>query len=197
MLLCGIVTFMTEELTICEVSLDDAPAIAEIYAHYVLKSTATFETDPPDLAETRRRIVEFSSGGYPFLVTRDDTGRVLGFAFSHRYGPRIGYRYSVETTIYVRPDSIGRGIGSALLKALLEECEKRDFRQAFAVIAASEPASVVLHARAGFFPVGTLSGAGWKHGQWVDVFLMQRKLGDGKETLPGDEKHIAEDAVAT
>jgi Sortase and related acyltransferases len=184
MLLCGIVSFMTEELTICEVSLDDAAAISEIYAHYVLESTATFETEPPDEVESRRRIVEFSSDGYPFLVTRDETGRILGFAFSQRYGPRIGYRYSVETTIYVRKDCGGRGIGSALLKALVDECEKRGFRQAFAVIAASEPTAVVLHARAGFFPVGTLSGAGWKHGQWVDVFLMQRKLGDGNETLP-------------
>lgn len=186
MLLCGIVSLMTEELTICAASLDDAAAIAEIYAHYVLESTATFETEPPDEAESRRRISEILDAGYPFLITRDDGGRVLGFAYGHRYGPRVGYRYSVETTVYVRPDSVGRGIGSALLRELIAECEKRGYRQAFAVIAASEPTSVVLHARAGFFPVGTLNGAAWKHGQWVDVFLMQRKLGGGNETLPGE-----------
>ncbi|WP_255406251.1 GNAT family N-acetyltransferase [Novosphingobium sp. CF614] len=175
---------MTEELTVCDASLDDAAAIAEIYAHYVLESTATFETEPPDVAESRGRIDRIVNAGYPFLVTRDSAGRVLGFGFAQRYGPRAGYRYSVETTIYVRPDSIGRGIGSVMLTALVGACEKRGFRQAFAVIAASEPASVVLHARAGYFPVGTLAGAGWKHGQWVDVFLMQRKLGEGSETLP-------------
>lgn len=177
---------MTEELTICDALLDDAAAITEIYAHYVLESTATFETDPPDEAESRRRISEIVDAGYPFLVIRDGGGRVLGFGFAHRYGPRVGYRYSVETTIYVRPDSLGRGIGSELLRELIAECEKRGFRQAFAVIAASEPSSVVLHARAGFLPVGTLGGAGWKHGQWVDVFLMQRKLGGGNETLPDE-----------
>jgi len=175
---------MTGALTICDASLDDAGAITEIYAHYVLESTATFETVPPDVDETRRRLAERIEAGYPFLVTRDDEGRVLAFGFAQRYGPRVGYRYSVETTIYVRPDSVGRGIGSALLSALLFECESRGFRQAFAVIAASEPTSVVLHARARFFPVGTLAGAGWKHGQWIDVFLMQRKLGEGNETLP-------------
>lgn len=186
MLLCGMLRSMTEDLTVCDASLDDAGAIAEIYAHYVLESTATFETEAPDEEESRRRIGEITAAGYPFLVMRESGGRVLGFGSAHRYGPRAGYRYSVETMIYVRPDSVGRGIGSALLNALVAECEKRGFRQAFAVIAASEPASVVLHARAGYFPVGTLVGAGWKHGQWVDVFLMQRKLGAGYESLPPD-----------
>ncbi|MCJ2186580.1 GNAT family N-acetyltransferase [Novosphingobium beihaiensis] len=177
---------MTEDLTICEAGFEDSAGIAEIYAHYVLESTATFETEPPDAVEIRRRISDIVDAGYPFLVTRDSTGRVLATGFAHRYGPRVGYRYSVETTIYVRPDCVGRGIGSGLLTALVEACEARGYRQAFAVIAASEPASVVLHARAGYRPVGTLTGAGWKHGQWIDVFLMQRQLGQGNETLPED-----------
>ena len=181
---------MTEELTVCGASIEDAAAIAEIYAHYVIESTATFETEPPDIMESERRIRDIVDAGYPFLVVRADSddeageGRVLGFGFAHRYGPRAGYLYSVETTIYVRPESVGRGIGGRLLNALLEECEKLGFRQAFAVIAESEPASVVLHARAGFRPVGTLDGAGWKHGKWLDVFVMQRQLGEGDHTLP-------------
>jgi len=184
-------TMTTGALTVCDASLDDAAAIAEIYAHYVLESTATFETVPPDEAESRRRMRDHLDAGYPFLVTRDEEDRVLGFGFAQRYGPRAGYRFSVETTIYVRRDSVGRGIGSALLASLLDECEKRGFRQAFAVIAASEPTSVVLHARAGFFPVGTLAAAGWKHGQWLDVFVMQRKLGVGADTLPEGEPAAA------
>lgn len=175
---------MNDDLTVCAAVLEDAAAIAEIYAHYVLESTATFETEPPDEDETARRMSDIVDAGYPFLVVRDGEGRVLGFACGHRYGPRAGYRYSVETTIYVRPDCIGRGIGGRLLVTLVQECEERGYRQAFAVIAASEPSSVVLHARAGFRPVGTLTGAGWKHGQWLDVFLMQRQLGDGDTTLP-------------
>ena len=177
---------MNDDLTVCDASLDDAAAIAGIYAHYVLNSTATFETEPPDECEMARRIRDTIDAGYPFLIVHDAGGRVIGFGYGHRYGPRNGYRYSVETTIYVGADSLGRGIGGRLLSSLVQECEKRGYRQAFAVIAASEPASVVLHARAGYRPVGTLSGAGWKHGQWVDIFLMQRQLGDGKDTLPED-----------
>lgn len=177
---------MNDDLTVRDATLADAAAIADIYAHYVLESAATFETEPPDEAETARRISDITDAGYPFFVMGDTGGRVLGFGFAHRYGPRAGYRYSVETTIYVRPDSLGRGIGGRLLASVVEECENRGFRQAFAVIAASEPASVVLHARAGYLPVGTLSGAGWKHGQWIDIFLMQRRLGEGRESFPED-----------
>lgn len=184
MLLCGMFVTMTDELTVCDALQEDVPALAEIYAHYVLESAATFEIVPPDEVETARRLRDLTGQGYPFLVMRDGSGRVLGFGFAHRYGPRAGYQYSVETLIYVAPGSLGRGIGTALLNSLVSECEKRGYRQAFAVITASEPASVILHARAGFLPVGTLEGAGWKHGQWLDVFLMQRRLGEGRETLP-------------
>jgi phosphinothricin acetyltransferase len=184
MLLYGMFRLMNEDLIVCDASSGDVAAIAEIYAHYVLESTATFETEPPDEAETARRLTETTDAGYPFLVVRNGGGRVLGFGFAHRYGPRNGYRYSVETTIYVRPDCVKRGIGGQVLSALVDACEQRGFRQAFAVIASSEPASVVLHARAGYRPVGTLTAAGWKHGQWIDIFLMQRQLGEGNETLP-------------
>lgn len=182
---------MTGDLTVCDAGLEDAEAIARIYAHYVLESTATFETEPPGEEETRRRIGAILEAGYPFVLVREVEedgceGRVIGFGFAQRYGPRTGYRYSVETTIYVEPGCVGRGIGGRLLSALLDQCEARGFRQAFAVIAESEPASVVLHARAGFFPVGTLAAAGWKHGKWLDVFLMQRQLGDGNQSLPND-----------
>lgn len=175
---------MTQELTIACATGEDAADIAAIYAFYVLESTATFETEPPEPAEMCRRWREIVGGGYPYLVIRDDDGRLLGFAYAYRYGPRRGYRYSVELSIYVEADHRGKGIGTALLAALIAECETRGYRQAFAVITASEPTSVILHARAGFLPVGTLTAAGWKHGQWLDVFLMQRRLGEGNETLP-------------
>lgn len=195
----GIFVTMNGDLTVCDARLDDAGAIASIYAHYVLESTATFETEPPGEGETRRRIAATLDAGYPFLLVRDPDARdrVIGFGFAQRYGPRTGYRYSVETTIFVDPGCIGRGIGSRLLGALLDQCEARGFRQAFAVIAESEPASVVLHARAGFRPVGTLAGAGWKLGKWLDVFVMQRQLGEGDQTLPEAESPAAPIASAT
>jgi L-amino acid N-acyltransferase YncA len=175
---------MNEGITIGEASINDARAIADIYSHYVLESTASFETEPPDEREMAQRIEQTLKAGYPWLLARDPEGKVLGFANAHRFGPRTGYAYSCETNIYVRLDSMGRGVGTTLLNALVAECTARGLRQAFAAIAGTEPASVVLHARAGYLPVGTLTGAGWKHGKWIDVFMMQRKLGDGDESLP-------------
>ncbi len=175
---------MSVLLTVCEASIEDAAAIADIYAHYVIESTASFETEAPDAATMAERMRRAEAGNYPWLVTRDDDGRVLGFAHANSYADRAGYLYSCETNVYVRYDSVGQGVGTGLIGALIDACEARGFRQAFAVIAGTEPASVVLHARAGYFPVGTLAAAGWKHGKWLDVFIMQRKLGQGADTLP-------------
>ena len=178
---------MNAMFPISPVSLDDAYAIAGIYAHYVLTGTATFETAPPDTAEMAERIARVLDGGYPWLVARDESGDALGYAYASRFHPREGYRYSCETGIYVRHDAKRQGLGTALLEALLAECEARGFRQAFAIIAGTEPASVVLHARCGYRPCGTLEKAGRKHGQWIDVFFMQRQLGEGADSAPPQE----------
>jgi L-amino acid N-acyltransferase YncA len=175
---------MNDEMTISGATEGDAGAIAEIFAHYVLESSASFETVPPDAAVMAERIATVQRQGYPWLLARDGDGRVVGFAYAHRFGALEGYRYSCETHIYVAPGSLGGGVGTALINALITACEDRGQRQAFALIAGTEPAAVVLHARAGYLPCGTLASAGWKHGQWVDVFIMQRKLDSGNETLP-------------
>ena len=130
----------------------------------------------------------FSKAVYPWLVARDDAGTVLGYAYASRFHPREGYRFSCETSIYVHPDAKRRGIGTALLASLLKECEAVGLRQAFAIIAGTEPASVVLHARHGYRPCGTLDNAGRKHGKWIDVFFMQRPLGEGGETPPQERE---------
>lgn len=168
-------------------AFDDADAIAAIYGHYVERGTATFETEPPPVEEIEGRMRKVADGGYPWLVARGDAGEVLGYAYASRFHPRDGYRYACEVSIYVRHDCHGRGFGTGLLSALIGECEERGFRQAIAVIAGTEPASVVLHARAGFRPCGTLQKVGRKHGQWIDVFFMQRELGEGANGPPPEE----------
>lgn len=166
---------------------DDAPAIATIYAHHVHHGTASFEIAPPTVDEIAARMRRTRDAGWPWLVARGEDGAVLGYAYAAQMHVRPAYRFACEDSIYVRHDRLGQGIGGALLEALLTACEACGFRQAVALIAGTEPASVALHARAGFVEAGRLRAVGRKHGQWIDVLHMQRALGEGSDTPPPRE----------
>ena len=156
---------------------EDLPAIQAIYAHYVLTGTATFETVPPTLGDWQRKKAEIESYGLPFLVATIDD-EVVGYAYCSRWRPRPAYRFTVEDSIYVAPHAMSRGIGSALLPALLVECAAVGARQVVAVISVSEFApSLGLHARFGFREAGRLTNVGYKFDRWLDTVLMQRSLG--------------------
>jgi phosphinothricin acetyltransferase len=162
----------------------DVEAITRIYAHAVQFGTASFELEPPDAAEMARRQRTILEGGYPYLVAHDD-GVVRGYAYAGPYRARPAYRLSVENSIYVAPEAQRRGIGRALLHALVAEAERRGFRQMIAVIGDSRQiASIALHRAAGFRLIGTLEAVGFKHGRWLDTVLMQRALGPGASKEP-------------
>jgi phosphinothricin acetyltransferase len=162
----------------------DFPAIQAIYAHHVLNGLASFEETPPDIAELKRRWQVIAGDGLPYLCA-DIEGTVRGYAYAGRYRPRSAYRFTVEDSVYVAPDAGGRGIGRALLEALIARCTAFGSRQMIAIIGDSgNAASIGLHRACGFGLVGTFADIGFKHGRWVDSVLMQRRLGAGGGTLP-------------
>ncbi|MDW5442871.1 GNAT family N-acetyltransferase [Polaromonas sp. SM01] len=162
---------------------DDLPAITAIYAHHVLHSTGTFETEPPSVADMGTRRADVLSKGLPYLVA-EDQGVVVGFAYGNWFKPRPAYRYSVEDSIYLAPDQQGKGLGRALLSELLARCESAGIRKIMAVIGDSANAgSVGLHRALGFTQVGVVESCGWKMGAWRDIVIMQKTLGAG-DTLP-------------
>jgi phosphinothricin acetyltransferase len=161
----------------------DAEAVAEIFAHYVVTSVATFEEVPPTAADWRRRLGELSRQQLPFLVAQGlpGAGTVCGYAYASPWRPKPAYRYTVEDTVYISPGHTGRGVGSALLAGLLAGCAEAGARQVIAVIAdTGSDASAALHRRFGFAEAGRLSGVGRKHGRWIDTVLMQKDLGPGR-----------------
>jgi len=162
----------------------DLAAIQAIYAHHVLRGLATFEEEPPDVEEMRRRHADVTARGLPYLIAVE-RGEVLGYGYCAPYRARSAYRYALEDSIYIKDGHLGKGIGTQLLTQLLRICEGLGYRQVIAVIGDSANAgSIALHARLGFVRVGTLRSTGYKLGRWVDSVLMQRPLGPGDGTPP-------------
>jgi phosphinothricin acetyltransferase len=172
-------------LRICDATDADMPAIQAIYAHHVTHGFGSFEEIPPDLAEMVRRRQDVLARGLPYLVAADRDGRVLGFSYASPYRLRAAYRYTVEDSIYVAPETVGCGIGARLLKVLITRTTKLGYRQMIAVIGDSENrASMRVHASQGFRKAAIMQGIGFKLGRWVDSVLMQRPLGPGNRRKP-------------
>jgi len=163
----------------------DLPAITAIYAQAVREGTATFELEPPDLAEVTRRFRVLTEGGFPYVVAVLD-GDIVGYAYAGAYRPRPAYRFTVENSVYLDPASHRRGIGGRLIQRLITDCEARGFRQMIAVIGDSaNAASIALHRKCGFELIGTHPSVGLKFGRWLDTVMMQRPLGAGSTDVPG------------
>lgn len=165
---------------------DDIAAITAIYAHHVLHGSASFELEAPTETEMRARAAHVREEGMPYLVAELD-GEVAGYAYATVYRTRRAYRFTAEDSVYIRHDLAGRGIGRALLDALMAECERIGCRQMIAQIGDSaNVASIRLHERTGFEHAGVLKSVGFKFGRWLDTVRMQRALGPGDSTLPVD-----------
>jgi phosphinothricin acetyltransferase len=157
----------------------DMASIQSIYAHHVLTGLATFEETPPPVAEMSTRRMKVLDLGLPYLVAASGD-EILGYCYASAYHARAAYRHTIEDSVYIADGLGGRGIGAALLAELIARCESGPWRQMIAIIGDSgNAASIALHRRFGFEPVGTLRSVGLKFGRWVDTPLMQRALGAG------------------
>lgn len=163
---------------------DDMDQVQSIYAYYVTRTAASFEEEVPSVAEMRRRRDEVVARNLPYLVAEED-GEVLGYTYAGPWRPRSAYRYTVEDSIYVAPFVQRRGVGKALLGALIDHCAELGYRRMIAVIGDSaNQGSIGLHRSLGFRQEGVLRGVGLKFGRWVDVVIMHRVLGDDSRPLP-------------
>lgn len=154
---------------------DDAGAIARIYNHYILESTATFHTEPVDAAERAEWMVERGEA-YPTLVAEVD-GTVCAWGALSAYRPRPAWHPTVEVAIYVAPEHTGRGIGPLLIDELLDRALENGYHSVVSQIVAGNEPSEAIAERSGFVEVGRLREAGLKFGQRLDVILMQHMLG--------------------
>jgi L-amino acid N-acyltransferase YncA len=153
----------------------DAAAVAAIYEPIVRETAISFELLPPTAEEMRTRI-ENTLPHLPWLVSIDGGGTINGYAYASKHRERAAYQWSVDTTVYVRVDSRGKGVGKALYHALFNELVALGYCQAFAGIALPNDSSVRLHESVGFTPIGIYRQVGFKLGRWHDVGWWQRPL---------------------
>ena len=152
----------------------DLPAINEIYNHYVLHSTCTYEEEPSTASEREVWFAAHSSA-HPITVAEQD-GQIVGWASLSSFHPRSAYRRTVENSVYVRHDRQRRGIGSALLIDSIDRAKALGHHTIIAGIDLDQPASVALHRKLGFEQVAHLRQVGFKFGRWLDVVYLQKLL---------------------
>ena len=155
----------------------DVPDIREIYNHYVTNSVVTFDEKEWTLAQWRDKFAHLQRLGLPFLVAESPTGQILGYALVQPWSGKSAYRYTVEDSIYLGQAAAGKGLGRALLEALVAACADAGIREILAVISdKGAEASVALHERLGFVERGRMGRVGFKFGRWLGVITMQKSL---------------------
>jgi L-amino acid N-acyltransferase len=152
----------------------DLPAINDIYNHYVLTSTTTYQ-EVPDTLDDRRAWFRNREPRHVVTVAEVD-GQVVGWASLNVFRARSAYRFSCENSVYVDHRFFRRGLGGALLADSIERAKVAGFRTIVAGIDADQAASIALHARQGFEAVGRFTRVGFKFGRWLDVVFMQLML---------------------
>ena len=167
----------TFSFTIRPATLRDLPDVREIYNHYVANSVVTFDEKRSTHRYWREKFAMLAKLKLPFLVAVTPSNQVIGYALVQPWASKSAYRYTVEDSIYLGPGAGGKGLGSALLQALITACEEIGLREIVAVISDSgaEP-SIRLHAKFGFVEVGRMGRVGFKFGRSLGTVYLQKSL---------------------
>lgn len=166
---------MDKKISLRLATVADAKQLLAIYAPYVTDTTVTFEYEVPTVEEFTYRISN-TLQKFPYYVALVD-GEIVGYTYASAFRMRAAYNWVVETTIYIRQDFRGYGIGAVLYSALEETLKKQGILTMIACIAFPNPASITFHGSVGFHKVGHFSNSGYKLGQWIDVVWMEKHIG--------------------
>lgn len=148
-------------------NIDDAQSLVDIYNYYILHTIVTFEEEVVTADEIKERLLS-AKGKIPWLVYEKD-GDVCGYAHASGWKSRCAYKHSLESTIYLKPDRIGQGIGMLLYSELIEQIKQLGYRAVIGGISLPNPASIALHEKLGFEKIGHFKEVGYKFSEWIDV----------------------------
>ena len=172
----------SDNFTVRPAVREDLPAILDIYNEAVRNTTASYDYEPRTLEHRVAWFEDHQKQDMPILVALNSQARVVGWSSLSRFHDRMGYRFTVENSVYVAADQRGRGIGKLLMPPLIDGARQRGLHAIIGVIDAANEASLRLHASFGFVRVGLFKEVGFKFGRWLDVAYMELLLPRG---LPG------------
>jgi L-amino acid N-acyltransferase YncA len=164
---------VSPDASVREATAEDGAVLARIYNHYIANTIVTFEETVLSAADMSARVAEVNAAQLPWLVAQSSAG-VSGFAYASRWKGRCAYRYSVESTVYLEPAAVGRGLGTTLYSRLLARLEELGCHAVIGGIALPNEASIALHEKLGMRKVAHFAEVGFKFGHWVDVGYWQR-----------------------
>jgi L-amino acid N-acyltransferase YncA len=153
----------------------DVPAITAIYRHYVENSVATFDVEAPGEGFMAEKFGHMADLGHPVVIA-EQAGRLLGYSYASTYRPRPAYRFTCEDTVYLAPEAVGKGLGTALLSEVIARSRAFGFKQMLGVISDEVGVSVRLHEKLGFEIAGRFPALGYKFDRWIGVIHMQLAL---------------------
>jgi L-amino acid N-acyltransferase YncA len=165
------------EYTIRPAGVDDLPSIREIYNHYVLNSSVTFDEKPMTIAALSKKFAIATKLGMPYLVAETPRGNLLGVAWVYPWQGNIASKRTVELSIYLGPAATGKGLGKILLERLLADSKAAGVREVIAVIAdKGAEASIQMHKKFGFKEIGRMGKVGFKYDRWLGTVMLQKAL---------------------
>lgn len=174
---------MKANVTIRMASESDAEEILNIYSAYVIDTAITFEYEVPSIIEFSRRIKD-TLQKYPYIVALEE-GRIIGYAYASAFKERAAYDWAVETTVYVKQDCKGRGLGKILYLALEDILSRQNILNLNACIAYTsledvhlDNTSTAFHEHLGYSKVAHFTKCGYKFGTWYDMIWMEKILGN-------------------
>jgi phosphinothricin acetyltransferase len=161
----------------------DLAVVNDIYNQYVRETHYTFDIEPVSLDARKAWFAHYATTGPHRLLVAVSDDQVIGYACSSRFRPKPGYDTSIETSVYLVPESVGHGAGSRLYEELFKAVEGEDIHRAYAGIALPNPASVALHEGFGFKRVAHFTEQGRKFERYWDVAWYEKPLGIEPEVL--------------
>jgi phosphinothricin acetyltransferase len=155
---------------------EDLEQVNDIYNHYVRTAVSTFDIEEISMERRREWFSHYATTGRYRLIVADDGGLIAGFATSSRFMERRAYETSVSTSVYCALGQTGKGVGSALYRALFDAISGEDVHRAYAGITQPNEASVALHQSFGFRQAALFSEQGRKFDRYWDVAWFEKEL---------------------